>query len=288
MSCDAFLERVEALLEGSLAPAERATMLSHLGTCAPCRELCAALAAAPETPPDHGLVDAILARTSGAACETARARLCEWQDGELPALDAELVAMHARACPTCSALARSLERLRTELPLLAGEDPGPDFIESVLRRTSWRARPAPFGTRLAATLRQLLGRPRAAWEGAYLVTAFLILPLLAPGSPLAAVARRGLDLVRTPPPEQRALAGLRDDVGELEASLRIGARSAWANAGAVVAERSSTLATGLTRSSASTWQALRESLGTFPGVDASAQKGAEAVTRSDPAQERKR
>jgi len=59
VSCDAFLERVAALLDGRLTPFDREELLEHLDICAECRGLHAALAAAGDAPEDPDLSEAI-------------------------------------------------------------------------------------------------------------------------------------------------------------------------------------------------------------------------------------
>ena len=65
MSCGFLFDRGAGLLDGSLAPSDRAEARVHLEGCAECRALLAAL----EASADPGLADSILARTSGGACE---------------------------------------------------------------------------------------------------------------------------------------------------------------------------------------------------------------------------
>ena len=289
MICDSFLERVAGLLDGGLTRSGREEVWRHLEDCADCRGLYAALAAAGDVPEDPGLAGAILARTSGAACGSARSRLCAWVDGELDAFDADLVDAHLRRCPECGGLARPLERLREELPRLAAIDPGPSFVETVLSRTSRRPRRVPLGARWASVLSRLLARPRVAWEGAFVATVVLVAPVLAPRSPLADLPSRGLDLVRHRSPEQRrALGQLRGAVNDLEATLVGGARGAWARTGASVVEESIAMASGFARQSTDTWETIRQRFGTFPGFAASGQKSGARDREPDAAQERKR
>jgi len=276
--CEAFLERVDALLDGTLARSDREDMLRHLENCADCRGLFAALVAAGDAPEDPGLAAAILARTSGAACASARSRLCARVDGELEAFDAELVDGHLRCCPECEGLARALEWIEQDLPRLATIDPGPGFVEWVLARTSRSPRRMPLGARLDAMLAHLLDRPRVAWEGAFAATLILFAPVFVPGSPFGDLPRQ-------------ALGQLRGTVNQLEATLVVGARDAWATAGAVVVEGSSELASGFARQSTDTLQSIRQRLGTFHGSAASGQtSGGTETNDTDPdaAQEKRR
>lgn len=271
MICDAFLERVAALLDGGLARSDRQEMLRHLEVCAECRGIFAALAAAEDAPEDPGLAAAILAQTSGGACASAQSQLCARIDGELGPFDAELVDGHVQRCAECAGLARALERMEQELRRLAAVDPGPRFVDEVLARTSRHPRRASRGARGAvAILAHLLDRPRVAWEGALAATLLLFAPVLAPGSPLA-------DL------PQRAVGQLRGTVNEIEATVVVSARDARATIGAFVVDDSIALATD-------GWEAIRERLGTFPGSAASVQaSGGTDTSNSEPdaAQEKK-
>ncbi len=273
MSCDSFFQRVAELLDGSLTRSDREEVSRHLEDCADCRGLCAALAAAGDAPEDPGLAQAILARTTGAACPGARSRLCAWVDGELDAFDADLVEGHLRRCPECGDLARALERMQEELPRLAASDPGPRFVETVLSRTSRRPRRMPLRARGASVLSWLLDRPRVAWEGAFVATLVLAAPVLASRPPLADLMSRALDLVQHQAPERRrALGQLRGTVNDLEAILVVSARGTWARTGAAVVEDSTALASGLARQTTNSWETIRRRFGTFPGSAASGQK----------------
>lgn len=281
MSCDAFLERIDALLDGSLARFERDEANRHLQECAACRELHAALAAGRENVNDaQGVEDAqlsmrILSRTSGAACGSAVSRLCAWSDGELDTVDTDLVAGHLRHCLECAGLARALARLQVELPRLAAVDPGPAFLESVLARTSRRARRASLGERIAARLVQLLDRPRFALEAAFVATAILVVPMLAPGSPLAGVPESALDILRKPPVQSRVVIGqVRTRIGDLGSTLASGANSAWQTTQAIVVEDATATAASVTRNCASTWDTIRRRFGTPRDSDASREEGA--------------
>lgn len=276
MSCDTFLDRVDALLEGDLARPDREEALRHLLECAECRGLFAALA---EPADDPRLSEGILARTSGSGCVSARARLCAWVDRELDEVDSELVAGHLRRCAECEGLARTLETMREALPRLAAIDPGPGFCESVLAHTSRRPRPAPVGARLAGFFTRLLDRPRVAWEAAFVATVIFVSPVMIPRFPLADLPSRGLDLLRNPAPERRmAMATLRGKANDLEAKLLGGAREAWATIGAVVVDDSAAAASAVARRSAGRWETIRRRYGTISGVDASVRKGGGAGT----------
>src|SRR5438093_1156288 len=117
MACRTFGERLDDLLEGRLSPADRRAADEHLRSCAGCRELKSLVAEAsvPVTPPAD-LLGAVLARTSGSACGSARVRLCDHIDRLLAPADDDLVRMHLDACGECAGLAARLARLAADLP----------------------------------------------------------------------------------------------------------------------------------------------------------------------------
>ena len=162
VTCRTIIEQLDDLLEGRLSPADRHAAEGHLRSCASCRELesLVAAASAPVAPPAD-LLGAVLLRTSGSACGSARARLCDHADDDL-------VRMHLDGCGECGGLAAALARL-----------PG-----------RWTAR-------LAAAWRRLAQRPRIAWEGAYAGSIIVLILFGTPNAPFADVPGRALDLVRT-------------------------------------------------------------------------------------------
>lgn len=208
MICRDFERRLETWLDGTLPAGERAACDRHLAQCPRCRELAAltggldrGASGVPEPPPEPPpeLAPAVLARTSGAACDRARKRLVPLVDpsqhGRLPEAERELLGLHLETCADCRALRAELVALSEDLPRLAELDPGPGFVEGVLERTS-RGRTAGgglverlrgLGDRLGSGfLPRLVRRPRFAWEAAY-VAVLLLTPLIASaGSPDAA------------------------------------------------------------------------------------------------------
>jgi len=118
------------------------------------------------------LTASILARTSGPACDRLRGLACDFVDGALPADDLELVAQHLEHCPQCRGLVTGLAPAIRVLPEFAQVDPGLSFTASVLTRTR---SPLPLilppPDRFLAGWANLMRRPRAALEAAYLVTA---------------------------------------------------------------------------------------------------------------------
>jgi predicted anti-sigma-YlaC factor YlaD len=261
MSCDDLFDHAPGFLDGSLVGIDRESAVRHLEECSDCRALIAALTA----PHDPGLAEEILARTSGAACERARWRLCDRVDGELEQFDAELVDGHLLHCSECGALALALRRLQVELPRLAAIDPGPGFVEAVIARTSRRPRRVPFRARWAAVTSGLFDRPRIALEGAFVAAVVVGVPFAASPEPIAVAPTY-------------AVAGARGAMSDIEATVQVTARSAWATAQAFVAE-TSVAATSRLRN------------GTFDWSGASGQKGGVSVANDrDPkaAQENRR
>ena len=274
MSCESFLDHAAGFLEGSLVEIDREAALAHLQGCAACRALLEALEAAA----DPGLTDAILARTSGTACETARSRLCDRVDGGSSPFDAELVDGHLRHCPECGALARALASLTEDLPRLAAIDPGPGFVEAVLARTSRRPRRVPLAERWAAAVSRLLERPRIALEGAFVVAVLVGIPFAA--SPVPVVGG-----------PTHAIADVRGAMGDVEARVEVGARSAWATARAFVVANATEVASGLARRSTETLESFGLREGTFARPGASGERRAGSGTNDrDPesAQEKRR
>ena len=227
MNCETLLGHAPGFLEGTLAPADHEAVVLHLEVCASCHALFSALLAST----DPGLTDAILERTSGGACRSARSRLCDRIDGVLAPFDAELVDGHVRHCADCGALERVLVRLQADLPRLAAVDPGPGFTEAILARTSRRPRRVPLNERWAAAVSRLLERPRIALEGAFVAAALVVLPILISPAQLAGRPKH-------------AIVDARGVMSELTATIQVGARSAWGTAQALVVENSARLRPG--------------------------------------------
>lgn len=195
MDCRELENRLEALLDSELDDRERDRCARHLEGCPRCRELVEPLAVTAAPPED--LVGAVLARTSGSACGRAHALLGDWLDGELAATDHLLMAAHLHGCGDCRALAAAMTRLSAELPLLAELRPDPGFVDAVLAAT------LPARVRLrrwwAGVWPQWVRRPRFASEAAFVATMVLVLIFATPGSPLAALPTKALELARTDP-----------------------------------------------------------------------------------------
>lgn len=267
MNCESLLDHAPAFLDGTLAGPDREAIHRHLDACAGCRDLLAALARAPAE--DEGFARAILARTSGSACGSARSRLCAFVDGELDAIDAGLVDGHLGHCSECLDLARVLRRMDTDLPFLAKIDPGPGFVEAVLARTTRRPRRVPLSDRWAAFVSSALERPRVAVEGAFIAVAVVAVPMAIDPAPLAHVPGA---------------------VNEIEASVRFGTRAVWATTESFVVEHSVAVASELSRRRTDTLETIRLRYGTFPasGASGDASDGTETPDRKPEAAEENR
>ncbi len=201
MDCRELEMRLEALLDGALAPAEAAACRAHAAGCPVCRdllELAGHAGAARAIEDSVDLAAQVLARTSGSACGRARELLPARIDGGLAGADGELVDLHLETCHDCRDLARTLVALRVDLPTMASLRPDEHFTRDVLAAT------LPVATRLRRWWRETwptwLRRPRFAWEAAYVATLILILLVTLPGSPAAALPSKALEIARAEPP----------------------------------------------------------------------------------------
>ena len=270
VNCDEILERLDDLLEDRLDEADREAVEGHLRDCPHCRGLRALLdeeAAhlAQEAPRD--LADAILSRTSGPTCDSARDRLCGYVDEAIEAVDRELVRSHLDGCADCAALAAALVSLSADLPRLATLEPDERFVAELLARTSGRRRPAQrWGARLAAAWGEMVRRPRFAWEAAYVATFVFALLFVTPGSPLASVPRAALDLAAAP-----STAELREPVALLEERIASGHSRFWRSARERTEQTFGGASEGAGRVSRSLGEKIRSGMGTLSERFASVQ-----------------
>lgn len=262
MNCDEIMERLDDLLEGGLSASDREELERHLRDCPHCRELTALLDCdlgrlSDEAPGD--LAEAILRRTSGSPCESARGRLCDYVDGESEPVDRELVRLHLDGCADCAAMARVLARLAEELPGLAVVEPDERFVSDLLGRTTGRRRWLErWAARLVAGWGELLRRPRFAWEAAYVATFVVALLFATPGSPLASVPRSALELAEAHP-----VAELRKPVARLESRVASGNSRFWRAAREQAAETLGQTAEGAGRVSRGLGEKIRHGVGTL-------------------------
>ena len=259
VTCRTFIESLDDLLEGRLGPADRQAAQEHLGSCRECRDLRSLVvdASAPVAPPAD-LLGAVLARTSGPACGSARERLCDHVDRLLAPPDEDLVRMHLDVCGECAGLAATLARLATDLPPLAEMEPGARFVPDVLVRTSRRpALSDAWTARFAGVWRRLAYRPRIALEGAYAGAIILVMLFGTANAPFADVPRRGIALVRSAQESLPAGAAV-----EEVPRIRTEVVSRWTRTKAEITNRARDLTGGLRRGSAAIGESLKKDLGT--------------------------
>jgi anti-sigma factor RsiW len=259
-TCRTLAERLDDLLEGRMTPDERRAALAHLASCAACAELGSLLerAAAPVLPPDD-LLGAVMRRTSGSACDSARARLCDHVDGLLAPVDEGLVRMHLDACPECSGLGAVLARLAAGLPSLAEREPGAALLPAVLARTTRRATLAERVARSVAAACVRIGRrPQIAWEGAYVGSIILLLLFGVPSAPFAGVPERALGLVRS---AREALPA--ETARRQVPRIRAAVSARWQETRTEIRGTARDVATDFERRSSTTWDRLKQKLGTL-------------------------
>jgi anti-sigma factor RsiW len=261
MDCREFIDRLDAVLEGRLIEGERREAEEHLQGCARCRELHALFGGGPghlaiEAP--AGLAEAILERTSGPACASARERLCDHVDRLLEPVEEELVRAHVRSCRDCNALLHVLTALAGDLPALREVQPDPTFVSDVLARTRPRRRPrATWVVRLAREWRSLIQRPRFAWEGAYIGALIVMLIFGTPNAPFADVPQKTIDLVKSSP-----VAELGEPVREIAPHVASSVEWAWQAARSGVIDTSSELAIEAAHGPSTLYEQARKILGT--------------------------
>ena len=258
MDCDLFVQRLDALLAGTLGAEARRALAAHRGGCERCGRLWLAVQEEAAEAPAAGnaFVSTVLERTSGAPCGRAQELLPAWVDGTLAADDAHLIGMHLLHCSSCAALTATLAALRLELPTLAETEPGPEFTRSVLASTQGlRRRPA---ARWLETWQHLVLRPRFALEFATAACVLLMLLCALPFSPFR-------------PLPQQALAFIRLDGGGLvaAASSRLGpalqstASRAWEGSAGRIEKALAAKGrafTGENATTAAAWEAVRADL----------------------------
>lgn len=219
MSCERTQDRLFEYVDGSLDANTRDRVASHLESCADCAVLAASL---DQTEPgDEDLTRAVLSRTTRDACEQSTERIPDWVDGSLDALDSELVAGHVSHCTDCEAFAGVMRTMVLDLPSLAEVEPDARFLDDVMAATVRKAPQLSWAARLEEWFGGLVQRPRIAWEGAYILTVCLVLLVAFPGSPLAGVSKKALDLAQTDPNK------IRQPLVAFEAGLSSAANEAW-------------------------------------------------------------
>lgn len=219
MSCERNQDRLFEYVDGSLDENTHDRVASHIESCADCAALAASLDRA--EPGDEDLIRAVLSRTTRDACEQSTERIPDWVDGSLDALDSELVAGHVSHCTDCEAFAGVMRTMVLDLPSLAEVEPDARFLDDVMAATVRKAPQLSWAARLEEWFGGLVQRPRIAWEGAYILTVCLVLLVAFPGSPLAGVSKKALDLAQTDPNK------IRQPLVAFEAGLSSAANEAW-------------------------------------------------------------
>jgi anti-sigma factor RsiW len=257
IDCQEFMDRLDGFLDGKLSGATREAVHEHLRRCADCRRM-AAIAGGDDrgdagagAPAD--LASAVLEQTSGSTCRSARARLCDYVDGGVEAIEGELLEVHTTSCPTCAGLVQALTRMPADLALLAELDPGPAFTAGVVAATiPRRIRAVPPASRLAESLQRLFERPRFAFEGAYIGTFVLVLIFGTPNSPLAGVPRKALELAAANP-----VMELKEPAVRLESQVSGSLKTAWQTTSAQVTNTSRKVSEDVAERSTTTLEKVR-------------------------------
>ena len=254
--CRSFLARLEDWLDGRLSIDERRQAERHLVVCAECRELTTLPRTADAAPAGgEALTSAILARTSGSPCASARQRLVDYVDEALAPVDAGLMSSHLERCDACTALARTVSRLSLDLPRLAELQPDPGFVADVLARTcAVPARVRSWPERLLEGLRTLAARPRFALEGAYVGTALLALLVAFPSSPLFGATQRMIGFT-----SQNPVTALEQPADRFTDEIR----AAWEGSGQRWVDSVRSTAVEAADRSTSTMEQIRGDLGTL-------------------------
>jgi anti-sigma factor RsiW len=185
----------------------------------------------------EALTQAILARTSGNACESARERLCDFVDGLLAPFDRDLTDGHLAHCPACADLAAALAQATAILPSFATLAPRSSVVFDVLLATSRQPSAPGLGERFAMWLGRVAARPRFSLEVAYVLTVLLLLVL---GNPVAAFRDAS---IRAEP----SVAAVASAVGRPIAKVRAAGEETLTNVGRAIkpkAEAVGTLAQG--------------------------------------------
>lgn len=186
MTCDQFREALVVLDEPGTALTAGGALAGHTAACASCRAWAGRFAdgaALWHEQNGSSLTAAVLAQTTGPACDRARLLLASATDDELAPDDRLLVGGHLDGCADCRAFAAVWDAVAASLPLLAELEPDASFVEDVLARTSRRPAWRWWADDVRAAWMRVVERPRFAWEVAYVCT---LCWLLVFGNPIAA------------------------------------------------------------------------------------------------------
>jgi hypothetical protein len=214
MNCHEFETRLERLLDDALEPGEKTDCLRHAEQCPICGEMLEAVGGLGSGSPaeeEEPLVESILQRTIGSVCTQAEEKLPAYVDHELGAEDRQLLQGHLNSCESCRKLVTTLGMMSAELPRLAEVSVGEDFTHRVLART------LPTRIRLQRWIRQngssWVQRPRFAMEAAYAALLIVMLVLGAFSTPVAALPKKGLDLMQPDPSTPSVWTQTADSLG---------------------------------------------------------------------------
>jgi predicted anti-sigma-YlaC factor YlaD len=173
MNCEQFQAVLDDFLHRNLA--DDSVARNHLKGCASCRELVALLRedlVFPQVPAPAGLAEAVMARTSGKACASARESMPGYADGELAEDDADLLSGHLTGCHECRNLEATVRMLAVDLPSLAEMEPATGFAAQVLAATSEKLS---LAQRFVANWQAMMHRPRIAFEASYVAAITCVL-----------------------------------------------------------------------------------------------------------------
>jgi anti-sigma factor RsiW len=257
IDCRSFENRLEEFLDGKLVAGERLAMSGHARTCARCHELVEMLGASVEAPAD--LADWVLDQTTGRPCESARLNLCEFVDGRLDSVDAELLRTHLGACEECAALSRVLTGLAADLPLLAEMEPDERFVGEVLARTlPRRTRVARWVAQIAAGWSGLVRRPRFALEAGYVLTVVFLVFFGIPSAPIAGMPQWSADVAALD-----LRSRINEPLSDIKAEVSSRAETAWRSTGGKVVEDTRATAKEVTSFSSGVIDDIKNQVGTI-------------------------
>ncbi len=179
LDCRTAQNWIPDLVSGDLSQEQRRELDVHMVNCEVCAEVLNQYLFA-DTEDGEALdseeVTMILARTSGSACPLAHHMIF---DDDTGANDRTLLNDHIVHCPQCRALSETWEWVNPTLESMAVLNPGPEFLDNVLEKTSGRSVTAPLGHRIREWWKGLgdliVTRPRFALEFSYIATLILVL-----------------------------------------------------------------------------------------------------------------
>jgi len=165
----------------------------------------------------------VLGRTSGQACDRAAEQLGDLMDNRLQGMDRQLVQAHLENCNGCRQLAVTMGWLTPLLPQMATIEPGPEFLDAVLARTTKARRPVmhtadPTGLaglmdRFGRWWEQQILRPQFALQVAYVATVVLVLLTATPYSPFRNMPGQALQVVSAGPQDLPVIGPAMTNVG---------------------------------------------------------------------------